>query len=83
MAPRIAAGATEGRIGRAETTGIASAMLSLVLAVGGVVLSIEGGPHPRTRAAWLAGAHDRRDGTRVSPAQYSDALSFGVPKSSL
>jgi len=28
-------------------------MLSLALAVVGVVLWIEGGPHPRTRAAWL------------------------------
>jgi hypothetical protein len=28
-------------------------MLSLVLAVVGAVLWIEGGPHPRTRAAWL------------------------------
>jgi hypothetical protein len=30
-----------------------SAMLSLVFAIVGVVLWIEGGPHPRTRAAWL------------------------------
>ena len=30
-----------------------SAMLSFVLAIVGVVLWIEGGPHPRTRAAWL------------------------------
>jgi hypothetical protein len=28
-------------------------MLSLVMAVVGVVMWIEGGPHPRTRAAWL------------------------------
>ncbi len=28
-------------------------MLSVVMAVVGVVLWIEGGPHPRTRAAWL------------------------------
>jgi len=30
-----------------------SAVLSLVLAIVGVVLWIEGGPHPRTRVAWL------------------------------
>ena len=30
-----------------------SLMLSLILAVVGVVLWMEGGPHPRTRAAWL------------------------------
>jgi hypothetical protein len=30
-----------------------SLMLSLVMAVAGVVMWIEGGPHPRTRAAWL------------------------------
>jgi len=30
-----------------------SAMLSLVLAIVGVVLWIEGGPLPRTRMAWL------------------------------
>ena len=28
-------------------------MLSVVMAVVGVVMWIEGGPHPRTRAAWL------------------------------
>ena len=30
-----------------------SAVLSLIFAVVGVVLWIEGGPHPRTRMAWL------------------------------
>ena len=30
-----------------------SLMLSLVFAVVGIVVWIEGGPHPRTRAAWL------------------------------
>jgi hypothetical protein len=30
-----------------------SLMLSVVMAVVGVVMWIEGGPHPRTRAAWL------------------------------
>ncbi len=30
-----------------------SLMLSVVMTVVGVVLWIEGGPHPRTRAAWL------------------------------
>ncbi len=30
-----------------------SLMLSVVMAVIGVVLWIEGGPHPRTWAAWL------------------------------
>jgi hypothetical protein len=30
-----------------------SAVLSLVLAIVSVVLWIEGGPHPRTRMAWL------------------------------
>ena len=30
-----------------------STMLSLVVALVGVVLWMEGGPHPRTQAAWL------------------------------
>jgi hypothetical protein len=30
-----------------------SFMLSVVLAVIGIVVWIEGGPHPRTRGAWL------------------------------
>jgi|HubBroStandDraft_6_1064221.scaffolds.fasta_scaffold67129_4 hypothetical protein len=30
-------------------------MLSVVMAAVGVVMWIEGGPHPRTRAAWLPG----------------------------
>jgi heme/copper-type cytochrome/quinol oxidase subunit 4 len=30
-----------------------SLMLSVVMTVIGIVLWIEGGPHPRTRAAWL------------------------------
>jgi hypothetical protein len=30
-----------------------SLMLSVVMAAVGVVMWIEGGPHPRTRAAWL------------------------------
>lgn len=30
-----------------------SLMLSVIMTVVGAVLWIEGGPHPRTRAAWL------------------------------
>ena len=32
---------------------ILNVALSLILGVIGIVLWIEGGPHPRTRAAWL------------------------------
>ena len=53
-----------------------SLMLSVVMAVIGVVLWIEGGPHPRTRAAWLAAGGDpdrRRSAVTALPAVLLDS----------